>query len=158
MLLVVKAKMPTLISGNRNGFTLLEVLLVLIIGSLLMGVVASAITDGPILRKASREVVASLRHARVQAIMQQQAAVWKMNISQNSFWVSAKNNTAEKHSLPDKIKAKVNTNSAEIDSPEQAGIRFYPDGSSSGGSVELSYDKQQFKVNVEWVTGRVSIQ
>ena len=158
MLRVGKAKMPTLISGKRNGFTLLEVLLVLVIGSLLMGVVASALTDGPLLRKSAREVVASLRQARVQAIMQQQAAVWKMNINQHHFWVNAKSAALEKHSLSDKIKAKVNTTSAEIDSPEQAGIRFYPDGSSTGGSVELSYDKQSFKVNVEWVTGRVSLQ
>lgn len=56
------------------------------------------------------------------------------------------------------VQAKINTTSAEVGNTQQAGIRFYPDGSSTGGSVDLTYNQQTYKVNVEWVTGRVSIQ
>ncbi|MEZ5449878.1 MAG: prepilin-type N-terminal cleavage/methylation domain-containing protein [Thiolinea sp.] len=45
---------PGLRSGR--GFSLLEVLLVLVLGALLMGVVATSLTEGPVLRKSAREV------------------------------------------------------------------------------------------------------
>lgn len=156
--------MLTLPCGNNkphsHGFTLLEVLIVLILGGFLMGVVATSLSEGPILRKASREVTASLRHARAQAIMRQQPTVWKMHINDKRFWVEGgaggANDTAR--TLNAAITAKINTASGEVDSAEQGGIRFYPDGSSSGGSVELTHNQQTYNINVEWVTGRVSVQ
>lgn len=160
--LVVKAKMQTLASGSNRvvkaaGFTLLEVLLVLVIGGLLMAVVATSLSEGPVLRKASREVAASLRHARAQAVVRQQPVVWKMNIQEKTFWIEGGSEDARR-TLHQAIEAKINTTSAEVESAAQGGVRFYPDGSSTGGSVELTYNKQTYKVNVEWVTGRVSIQ
>ncbi|UJS25899.1 GspH/FimT family pseudopilin [Thiothrix winogradskyi] len=148
--------MPILRSGN-NGFTLLEVLLVLIIGGLLMGVVATSLSEGPVLRKSSREVAASLRHARAQAVMRQQPTLWKMHIQEKRFWIEGGTADTERH-LSAAITAKINTTSSEVDAANQGGIRFFPDGSSTGGSVELTHNQQTYKVNVEWVTGRVSIQ
>jgi general secretion pathway protein H len=154
--------MQTLASGNSKvnkaaGFTLLEVLLVLVLGVLLMAVVATSLSEGPVLRKASREVEASLRHARAQAMIRQQPVVWKMNIQEKNFWIEGGSEDARR-SLHNGIEAKINTTSSEVESAAQGGIRFYPDGSSTGGSVDLTYNKQTYKVNVEWVTGRVSIQ
>lgn len=153
--------MPTLPCGNNNprshGFTLLEVLIVLILGGFLMGVVATSLSEGPILRKASREVTASLRHARAQAIMRQQPVVWKMHINDKRFWLEGGASDTVR-TLHTGITAKINTSSSEVNSAEQGGIRFYPDGSSSGGSVELTHNQQTVKINVEWVTGRVSVQ
>lgn len=156
--------MPTLRCGSNkprsHGFTLLEVLIVLILGGFLMGVVATSLAEGPILRKASREVTASLRHARAQAIMRQQPTVWKMHINDKRFWVEGGAGDAgdTTRTLNAAITAKINTTSSEVNSAEQGGIRFYPDGSSSGGSVELTHNQQTYKINVEWVTGRVSVQ
>ncbi len=41
--------------------------------------------------------------------------------------------------------------------PGRGGIRFYPDGSSTGGRVTLSLEGLQMRVDVEWLTGRVRI-
>lgn len=142
-------------SGNK-GFTLLEVLLVLIIGGLLMGVVATSLSEGPVLRKSSREIAASLRHARSQAVMRQMPVLWKMNIQEKRFWIEGGN--GEERTLSDAVTAKINTTTSEVDSASQGGVRFFPDGSSTGGSVELTHNEQTYRVNVEWVTGRVSIQ
>lgn len=152
---VVVVKMPISRSGN-NGFTLLEVLLVLIIGGLLMGVVATSLSEGPVLRKSSREVATSLRHARSQAVIRQMPVLWKMNIQEKRFWIEG--GRGAERTLNQSVTAKINTTAAEVESIAQGGIRFFPDGSSSGGSVELTHNKQTYKVNVEWVTGRVSIQ
>lgn len=157
---VAKVKMqifPFGINKRSQGFTLLEVLLVLVIGGLLMGVAVSSLSEGPVLRKSSREVAASLRHARAQAVIRQQPTLWKMNIQERRFWIDGATADAGRQLSPS-ITAKINTTSAEVDAANQGGIRFFPDGSSTGGSVELTQNKQTFKVNVEWVTGRVSIQ
>ena len=36
------------------------------------------------------------------------------------------------------------------------GIRFFPDGSSTGGSVLLSVDERKWYVTVGWLTGEIS--
>lgn len=143
--------------GKASGFTLLELLIVLVLGGLLMGVVATSLSEGPVLRKSSREIAASLRHARAQAVMRQQPALWKMNIKDKRFWIEGGADNTER-TLSSTLTAKINTTSSEVNSPDQGGIRFYPDGSSTGGSVELTYNQQSYKINVEWVTGRVSVQ
>lgn len=136
-----------------NGFSLLEVLLVLVLGAILMGVVATSLTEGPVLRKAAREVAASLRHARSVAILQQKQVTWSMNIQSRQFWVNGKGGKRDFH---DSVTAKINTASSEVISAYQGNIRFFPDGSSTGGSVELTARKQTYKVNVEWISGRIS--
>jgi general secretion pathway protein H len=155
--LAAKAKMQTSASGSNKGFTLLEVLLVLVIGGLLMAVVATSLSEGPVLRKSSREVAASLRHARAQAVMRQQPVVWKMDIKGKHFWIDGNDKDTDRQ-LNGAVEAKIHTTAMEVASADQGGIRFFPDGSSTGGSVDLTYKQQTFKVNVEWVTGRVSIQ
>ncbi|MEN9503634.1 MAG: hypothetical protein RI964_2919 [Pseudomonadota bacterium] len=152
--------MLTSASGSNNaqhGFTLLEVLLVLVIGGLLMGVVATSLSEGPVLRNGSREIAASLRQARASAVIRQQTLVWKIDVQTKRFWTEGGDARAER-ALNKALEAKINTTAAEVDAQGQGGIRFYPDGSSTGGSVELTYHQQSYKINVEWVTGRVSIQ
>ena len=138
---------------TEHGFSLLEVLLVLVIAGLLMGVVATSLSEGPVLRKSAREVAASLRHARSVAVLQQQQVVWSMNIDSKQFWVEGK---GEKRELHNTVSAKVNTAASEVVSAQQGNIRFFPDGSSTGGSVEVTANNQTYKVNVEWISGRVS--
>ncbi len=41
---------------------------------------------------------------------------------------------------------------------ETAGqIRFFPDGTSTGGRVTLSRDDRKFDITVDWLTGLVAI-
>ena len=142
--------------STRRGFSLLEVLLVLVLAGILMGVVATSLSDGPVLRKSAREVASSLRHARSIAILQQKPVVWSMNIQSREFWVKGRNKGA-KRDFHDSISARINTAASELVSSKQGNIRFFPDGSSTGGSVELTAREQTYKVNVEWISGRVSV-
>lgn len=136
------------------GFSLLEVLLVLVLGGILMGVAATSLSEGPVLRKSARDVAASLRHARSVAILKQTPVIWSLNIQTREFWVRGKK---EKRSFHRSVGAKVNTAASEVVSAYQGNIRFFPDGSSTGGSVELTAREQTYKVNVEWISGRISI-
>ena len=40
---------------------------------------------------------------------------------------------------------------------KRGGIRFFPDGGSNGGRVSLAVGERRFNVDVDWLTGRVSI-
>lgn len=139
-----------------RGFSLLEVLLVLVLGGILMGVVATSLSEGPVLRKSAREVAASLRHARSIAILRQKPVIWSMNIQSREFWVRGRGQS-DKRGFHDSISAKINTAASEVVSAHQGNIRFFPDGSSTGGSVELTAREQTYKVNVEWISGRISV-
>lgn len=44
----------------------------------------------------------------------------------------------------------------ERTSPQKIGIRFYPNGSSSGATIKLNSEQQGYEVRVNWLTGRVS--
>ncbi len=141
--------------STLRGFSLLEVLLVLVLAGILMGVVATSLSDGPVLRKSARDVAVSLRHARSIAILQQKPVVWSMDVESKTFWMQGAQRH-EKRVLHRAISAKVNTASSEVASSSQGNIRFFPDGSSTGGSVELKMREQTYAVNVEWISGRVS--
>lgn len=141
---------------RESGFSLLEVLLVLVLGGILMGVVATSLSEGPVLRKSAREVAASLRHARSIAILKQKPVIWSMNIQSREFWVNSRDQGG-KRGFHDSISAKINTAASEVVSANQGRIRFFPDGSSTGGSVELTAREQTYKVNVEWISGRISV-
>lgn len=140
---------------QQRGFSLIELMLVLVIAALMMGVAASALTEGPVLRKSAREVATSMRQARSVAILQRKEMVWTMDISSRQFGLAS--NKWEQRSLHTSIAAKINTAKTEVVSATQGNIRFYPDGSSTGGSVELTARGQTFKVNVEWISGRISL-
>ena len=37
------------------------------------------------------------------------------------------------------------------------GIRFFPDGTSTGGGIEIVRKNRRFLITVDWLTGRVAI-
>ncbi|MBK8453184.1 MAG: GspH/FimT family pseudopilin [Thiofilum sp.] len=146
--------MPIRLDAIR-GFSLIEVMIVLALTGLLMGVVATNLTEGPVLRESAREVLASLRHARSSAIMSQKQTRWIMDTSNKSFQVEG---LKQERKLSTAIELKLHTAASEVLANNRGAIRFFPDGSSTGGSVDVTYKGQTYKVNVEWVTGRVSIE
>jgi general secretion pathway protein H len=144
---------------QQQGFSLIEVMIVLALMGLLMGVVATNLTEGPVLRESAREVLASLRHARSSAIMTQKQTRWIIDTANKSFQMEGVANAqSQSRQLSPAVEVKLNTAASEVISNSQGAIRFYPDGSSTGGSVDVLYKGQSYKVNVEWVTGRVSIE
>jgi general secretion pathway protein H len=63
----------------------------------------------------------------------------------------------EAKALPKDIELKLFTAQSEILSDTRGGIRFYPDGSSTGGRITVKAGERQYLVDVDWLTGRVSI-
>lgn len=45
---------------------------------------------------------------------------------------------------------------SERRSPSKLGIRFFPNGSSTGGTVRLRSERQAYEIRINWLTGRVA--
>lgn len=142
---------------NRSrGFTLIEILVVLLIAGLMYALVPpmfGAGMAGTELKKAARQVAAGLRQTRGEAIKQHKETVMTLDVDGRTFKIDA----AERvYQLPKRVDLKVFTAQSEVEE-KQAAIRFYPDGSSTGGRVTLAGGDKKYLVDVDWLTGRVAI-
>jgi general secretion pathway protein H len=142
----------------QRGFTLLELLLVLVIaaaGYALVVGVGSGGVSGAELKSAARAVAAGLREARGTAIATQEPAALTLDLERRSMEVDG---GRRPRSLPQRLDLKLYTAQSEIQGDKRGAIRFYPDGSSTGGRVTLASGERTFLVDVDWLTGRVSIK
>ena len=142
-----------------SGFTLLEVLLVLVIaagGYALVVRLSGGGVSGSQLKSAARAVAAGLRDARGTAIARQEPTALFIDLERRRIEVEGR---GRPHSLPERMSLKLYTAQSEIVDEQRGAIRFYPDGSSTGGRVTLQGSgENQLLVDVDWLTGRVTIR
>jgi general secretion pathway protein H len=141
----------------QAGFTLFELLLVLVImasGYALVVRFTSGGVSGAELKSATRAVAAGLRDARGTAIAQQQNTALTLDLGRRTMGVSGQ----RERKLPERLELKLYTAQSEIVDEQHGAIRFYPDGSSTGGRVTLASGERKFLVDVDWLTGRVTIK
>ncbi len=140
----------------ENGVTLIELLVVLGILALLLVVVPPLlphVIENTQVRSAKRELISVLRFARSRAVSSQQAVTLTINVQEGTVAVAGKQRDL---SLPDEVKLTLVTAQQEQLSAHEGMIRFYPDGSSTGGQVRFSRGGQISSIDVNWLTGRVS--
>jgi general secretion pathway protein H len=148
---------PNLASNGQRGFTLVELLVVLVIAALAMALVGTSISrsiSGAEMRTAARKVAASLRYTRTHAILTKSEQVFLVDTEKHSFQAADR----QQESLPKGMNVELNTARSELTSETAGGIRFYPDGGSTGGNVRLEANGRVYQVNVAWLTGEASMQ
>ena len=141
---------------GADGFTLLELLIALALAALLFVFVIPAGSrqrDHADLANAARAVAAGLRMTRLQAINAGSTAVFAVDLD-NALYQPA---GAARTALPRGTQLALVTQRIETRGAAVGDIRFYPDGSSSGGAVTLSRGSDRFDVLVNWLTGGVSV-
>lgn len=131
------------------GFTLIELLLVLT----LMGLVI-ALAPRLLPSRGRSEVVAAaratataLRETRSAAIADNRTETFVADLREGRFRAGA----GEIRRWPSFLRVSL------IDGTEPDGIRFFPDGSSSGGGLVFERGGWRYEVAVDWLTGRVGI-
>jgi general secretion pathway protein H len=143
---------------SQRGYSLLElVVVIVIIGlsyTLLPKMVFSGVS-GAELRSNVRAVATGLRLTRDAAINTRREAIMTLDLESREFTVQ---NDTKVHKLHDKLDVKLYTSQADLITDKVGTIRFYPDGSSNGGRVTVSAGGRAFEVDVDWLTGRVSIK
>lgn len=143
---------------RQSGFSLLEVMMVLVIIAmsymLLPKLVFSGVS-GAELRSNARAVATGLRLARDAAINTKRESVLSLNLESREFTLP---NDTRLHKLNDKLDVKLYTAQADLISDKVGTIRFYPDGSSNGGRVTVAAGERGFEIDVDWLTGHVTIK
>jgi general secretion pathway protein H len=139
-----------------RGFTLIE----LVVALAVLGLALVLITGykppwsrGLGLDGTARELAAQLRLARSQAIVGNRTVFFDIDLAGHRYRVG----TDAPHPLPAEYRIALLTVAGEKAAPTAGGIRFNPDGSSTGGRITLALAKREVAVGVDWLTGRVRI-
>lgn len=127
---------------------------------LLIGIAAAAVSvsvsqglASARVSSASVELAATLRATRAQAIVHGEARVFELDTRAATYHGVDQDPVQ----LPKGME--VSITSAKEDQPDShtGRIRFFPDGSSTGGHITLQRGARQWQVNVAWLTGAISV-
>lgn len=149
--------LPTPSSSRRDaGFTLVEMLVVMAVLALAAALTMPALTRATAertLTSTAIDVQAMLKLARAEAVrLGRDTAV---TISLRDRQVRTEGQAA--HLLPPDVDIAVVAPRAEVLSHQTTRIRFYPDGTSTGGRISLTRGAQRTSVRIDWLTGSASI-
>jgi general secretion pathway protein H len=136
------------------GFTLLELLVVLGIIAVVLGtmIIARPNASGARVNTAARAILATLRLARAQAIERNAEIVVSIDPQTRTI-----RSPQGKWQLPDGVHMALTYAESERVGA-LGGLRFYPDGQSSGGEISLGLGGRNARLTVSWLTGEARIE
>jgi prepilin-type N-terminal cleavage/methylation domain-containing protein len=146
-----KVRIKTSTAGNKSGFTLLELLVVLFIVGIIVSVVAVSvgrIRDKTVFTEEARRIYLTTKHAREASILERREVAFRLNEETNTYWLDySTSKPSENHAVPKKF---IITG---------ADIFFFPKGNSSGGLIEIRDEKgQKYAIEVNQVLGTSTIK
>lgn len=144
-------------AAGSKGFTLLELVVALAIAAILFTVVVPVAIHRQghsELARSARDLRAALRLTRSRAIADDRPAALVVDVG-NALYRPV--GAAQPSAFPRGTRVRLMTTEDEALSGTIGTIRFYPDGSSTGGGVMLSLGRVRYDVLVDWLTGGVSL-
>lgn len=143
--------------ARQQGFTLLELLVVLVIASLIVVAVPQIFqrfAGAATLRHAAEQLTNDLRNAHLEALETHRMTAIEFDLPRKTYRFEDGASTKQ---LPDDVSLTLTSTEIGRVSETKAHIRFFPDGSSTGGRIELHAKNRQYVVLINWVTGRVQL-
>lgn len=143
---------------SARGFTLVEMLVVLALMALMIALVPPLLAGGQARAQftaTAREIAADLRETRSLALQHGRTEVFLLDVGANTFRGGAGRRI---HHVPAGIHLSLITTTEDRIDDARGAIRFFADGSSTGGRVHLAAGARQSDVLVDWLSGRVSIE
>jgi len=140
----------------QRGFTLFELLVVITIVAListLVGVNLQNREHGD-LESVARTLMTDLRYVRSRSMVNNIDAGLVFDLAANTY---ASRQAQIERVLPDTLQIQLTVDARNIDG-DRASIVFYPDGSSSGGEIQLSKDGRVMQVATSWLNGYVELR
>lgn len=106
------------------------------------------------LTSAAREVASGLRYARGHAMASGRPADFWLDVNGHRYTAGDR---PKPRRLPDSVKLTLVTADTQVVRDGRGFIRFFPDGSSTGGKVVLDAAGDRRLVEVNWLTGHVRV-
>lgn len=143
--------------ASARGFTLIELLVVLAIVGLVLALIPGFMLrsqPGLDVEVAARAIADGLRQARSQAMVSNRDQVFALDVDERQFRAGR---DQPLNQLDRNLDLRLYTAQAELLDATRGQIRFFPDGSSTGGAIGLNLDDQEVEVRIDWLTGQVEI-
>jgi general secretion pathway protein H len=146
--------MSTTCLRGEAGYTLLEMLAVLALLALVatLSFPAGKSASRQNLESQALQISAKLKAARVLAISRNTEVTLDVDLARRRITISGGDQPLE---LSDDIALTMLTARNEVQRGQGA-IRFFPDGTSTGGSLSLRRGHRAAVVAVNWLTGKIS--
>lgn len=141
-------------SSKRAGYTLAELLVALVIIALTLAIVGPRLyfrSDSAMADRAVRSFQSAARAARAEARLSGSDTVLTVNLDTAVLRIEP---SGQEFRLPGDLELTATVAETEL-APPLAGIRFFPDGSSTGGDVGFVLGDAERSITVEWITGRL---
>jgi general secretion pathway protein H len=149
------SRRATPIPGKSRGFSLIELVAVLVLIALVFAMVTLSFSKSLASAKiqaASRDLVAALRFTRGQAIVKGKSTSLELDVENNRYMTPGRRVVA----LPPNMRMTMLTADNEVTGANSGRIRFFPDGASTGGHISVYMGKEEWRINVDWLTGAVT--
>ena len=142
--------------GNQRGFTLLELLVVLAIIGLVV-----ALVPGFVLRSqpqldvqiAARAIADGMRQARSEAVLRNRPEAFALDVQARVFRAGSQPPVR----IGEGFELSFRTARSQLLDAGVAQIRFFPDGSSTGGLIRLAQGASRADIRSDWLTGLVTL-
>jgi general secretion pathway protein H len=137
---------------RRQGFTLLEAVVVMVLIALVAGAAAQRLRPPSArvrLEIAARNFCATLRAARARAIATNSETSIVIDLARNAY----ASPVGAPGRFPPEALVTLNVAGAPQLTPSRGAIAFFPDGGSTGGDMTLQTPDARATIAVNWLTG-----
>ncbi len=144
-------------ADEEAGFTLVELLAVLTLLSFAVAAFAFRTVnsfDTADFRALLVNAASGMRAARSDAIRNHHEQVFVINAKQRRMSSPAMNTVLK---IPPDVDVTVTAAKSLTMADGATGIKFYADGSSSGGTLDIAWNARKYAINVNWLTGNVAL-
>ncbi len=148
---------PFRAADRIRGLTLVEAVVVVALIAVGIGATAFAVSgslDSQRIQSAGQDLVAALRYTRGKAIVAREPQALELDVEARTYQAPERGVVQ----LPRGMEMRLLTAAMEQTGETSGRIRFYPDGSSTGGRIKLVRGGRAWDVEVAWLTGEVRMR
>ena len=141
-----------------QGFTLLEMIAVLAILALAAGLAMprlSAMRQNLKVKSAAVQLVSSLKITRAAALASNDDHALIVDTQRRRYWADGAVRT---QALPRDLSVAFEGQGGGPDSAGRASFLFRPDGTASGGKINIGSGRQGAVITVDWLTGSIALR